>query len=117
MDQANGAMCSINLMPPRVFLSRKRRCASLAIPMHRGSTSATVPSLAFLWNRWSSSHKENILLMSAASGSRETEIGGRLTPSFITTKEECCYGRGLLILSLPPQRHTDPLSPLLTPLH
>src|SRR5258707_13777468 len=92
MDQANGATCSINSMPPRVFQSRRRRCASLAIPMHRGSTFATGPSLAFLWNRWSSSHKENILLMSAASDSRETEIGERLTPSLTTTKIECDYG-------------------------
>src|SRR5260221_3923976 len=79
-------------MPPRFFQSRRRRCASLAIPMHRGSTFATGPSLAFLWNRWSSSHKENILLMSAASDSRETEIGERLTPSLTTTKIECDYG-------------------------
>src|SRR5258707_15178566 len=99
MDQANGATCSINSMPPRVFQSRRRRCASLAIPMHRGSTFATGPSLAFLWNRWSSSHKENILLMSAASDSRETEIGERLTPSLTTTKIECDYGGGGLVLS------------------
>src|SRR5260221_8808647 len=92
MDKANGATCSINSMPPRVFQSRRRRCASLAIPMHRASTFATGPSLAFLWNRWSSSHKENILLMSAASDSRETEIGERLTPSLTTTKIECDYG-------------------------
>src|SRR5260221_9300174 len=104
MDQENGATCSINSMPPRVFLSRRRRCASLAIPMHRGSTSATDPSLAFLWNRWSSSHKENILLMSAASVSRETEIGERLTPSLTTTKIECDYGGDGLIFSLLKQK-------------
>src|SRR5258708_38886385 len=78
----------------RVFESRRRRGASLATPMHRGSSYAMGPSLAFLWNRWSSSHKENILLMSAASDSRETEIGERLTPSLTTTKIEGDYGGG-----------------------
>src|SRR5260221_1248730 len=92
MDKANGPTFSITSMPPRFFQSRRRRCPSLAIPMHRGSTFATGLSLAFLWNRWSSSHKENILLMSAASDSRETEIGERLTPSLTTTKIECDYG-------------------------
>src|SRR5258708_12835874 len=87
----------------RVFESRRRRGASLATPMHRGSSYAMGPSLAFFWNRWSSSHKENILLMSAASDSRETEIGERLTPSLTTTKIECDYGGGVIIF-VPPQR-------------
>src|SRR5260221_3861031 len=62
------------------------------MPMPRGYTFGTGPSLASLWNRWAPSHKENILLMSAASDSRETEIGERLTPSLTTTKIECDYG-------------------------
>src|SRR5258708_30892912 len=98
-------------MPPRVFQGRRLRCGSLVIPMHRGSIFATGPSLAFLWNRWSSSHKENILLMSAASDSRETEIGERLTPSLTTTKIECDYGgRGTIIASPKPKngRHHPP---------
>src|SRR5258708_14926938 len=92
-------------MPPRVFQGRRLRCGSLVIPMHRGSIFATGPSLAFLWNRWSSSHKENILLMSAASDSRETEIGERLTPSLTTTKIECDYGGGAAYFLLPDHKN------------
>src|SRR5258708_35710129 len=98
-------------MPPRVFQGRRLRCGSLVIPMHRGSIFATGPSLAFLWNRWSSSHKENILLMSAASDSRETEIGERLTPSLTTTKIECDYGGEVAVYSHGKREHASSALP------